>query len=398
MVRASLDTGPIPDTPGWWYRIVDRGHEGRHTDNGNVVGGFVLFEYRVYESREDLLNEKPRFMVNHKAQIRENHLRIKRFGPERAYRHTPSGKLVLPSDIEAFEQGPDYLRYDERPAPSLRNRRATLLPDWTAGDVTIKPYVFEAYTGRDEFLDNQFEREPFAIAEDTQVENLIFRWVQQARVNGLSLDPRIDYRGTVANLAVGASGDDGYLDDDGSAFSSTGTGAAAKINAHSTDSSRRNVWARFLTTGIAQGSTISATTCTLNTDATVRDDYDADIYFENVDSAAAISDTASRHFVNGGSVAFTTGVAWVQLGTGTGDFVVSASLVSDLQEVVDRAGFNTSSNIAIGFLGDTAPDNRDGEVEQYDSVTSEAARLDVTYTAPIAGGTTRNYLTTLGVS
>jgi len=384
------ELGEVPGTPGWVYRVVAHDRVNRRVDNAHEVGGRVTFEYHVFANVADrAANAHPVLMVNHKAMLREHHLRQWQ-GPLGEYRHK-SGLIVPRDDVETFlTSAPDAYRWREVGRSDRLNDRIARRRPWLAeGGKQLNPYIFESYYGHDEELDDQFDREEFFLDEGRQIETLIHRWVTEARRLGLD-QQRVDWRGTVENLIVGASADDYRVADDGSGYTDTTSGASSKINVNSTASSRLNLAWRFLLVGIPNSPTVSATTFTGNVDSTFRDDFDAFMYFEAADTAAAFSDTASRHFINSGGVTLTTGTGnFNNIATGTGDVSTGwPSLVADAQEVFDRPGWATDGAIALGMLADSSGTaNMDGQIQSYDGSTSLCARLDITFEAASPGVT-----------
>jgi len=367
----------MPQAPnGWWYEVVDQQRRGGLVVDGQSLGGKVWTEIQAWRSQAEQARGAPPFILNNfKSQVRERHSRLVKFGT--AYRIAATGQLVAdPRDrmaaavpLEVFERSP--------------------------ANVFI-PVPWRTYDGRYEELPGVFEREEFTLPVMDQVTVYIEQFLERAERLGWSGD----LRGSTENLIVAASADDYRVNDDGSTYSDTTSGAGSKINVHSTAASRLNLAWRFLSVDIANASTINSVTFTGNVDSTFRDDFDAFMYFEAADTAAAFSDTASRHFINSGGVTLTTGTGnFNNIATGTGDVSTGwPSLVADLQEVVNRAGFATGNAVALGMLADSSGTaNMDGQIESYDGSTSLCVRLSIDYTAPV-GGTTRRYtLPTLGV-
>ena len=175
------------------------------------------------------------------------------------------------------------------------------------------------------------------------------------------------------NLQVAASADDAHERDSGSGFDAGND----EINANSnSDSGKRfNAGFRFQGVTIPQGATIDTAILHPYLIRLGRDSPDLDIRGEDVDDAADFSttpDVTSR-------TRTTASVSWSANSLGVG-FADSPELKTVLQEIVNRSGYASGSDIVILCDGKTSP-NAKLEMRAYDHTPSQAAKLDITYTA-----------------
>lgn len=175
---------------------------------------------------------------------------------------------------------------------------------------------------------------------------------------------------TVLNLQVTASTDDARQN--GVTMDLT----AANIVVNATDN-----WAglRFLNVTIPKNSTISAATLQLYSPDTVSDDPNDDIYCEAADNAVTFgtgdSDISNRSRT-------TSPVSWVATGVGGAAWITSPDIASQVQQVVNRAGWVSGNALVVIFDHTGTPDWR---WRAYNGDVSLAAKLDITYTAPATG-------------
>jgi len=109
------------------------------------------------------------------------------------------------------------------------------------------------------------------------------------------------------------------------------------------------------------------------------DDPNLTIYGEDVDDAAAFA--ASSYNISGRSLT-TASVLWYSaIGLGTG-VKTSPDFKSVVQEIVDRAGWNSGQDMVVIFKGIAGAAFR---VRTYDSGSGSYGTLNVTYTEPSGG-------------
>jgi hypothetical protein len=136
---------------------------------------------------------------------------------------------------------------------------------------------------------------------------------------------------------------------------------------------------RFTAVGIPQGATIQNAYIQFVVDETTTTIPTITIYGENVDSAAAITTTAfnlSSRTSTSATVSWSP-PAWNNIGDAGVDQRTS-NISSIIQEIVNRPGFTTSSNILILFNEPTnATPTR--VAQAYDLTPANAPTLVVTY-------------------
>lgn len=182
------------------------------------------------------------------------------------------------------------------------------------------------------------------------------------------------------NEQVGADTDDGTEDSDTTWFqggnqfgdNNVGEGEGGASNLFHTGH-------RFQTVNIVQGSTVSVATYTvvsrgLNQAGTVN----SDVYCEAIDDAAVFSSTARVS-----TRTPTAGVAWDFSAFTAGNQTLS--IITPVQAVFNRAGWVANNDLAVLWKGD-AGTGSDVYARTYDYADSaaNAAKLDITYTAPAA--------------
>lgn len=188
---------------------------------------------------------------------------------------------------------------------------------------------------------------------------------------------------TTLNLQVSASSDDAYQDSGGN-VDITDTADTAST---ATDF----FGFRFLNLTIPPGSTIDTCTAQVNVATTANDDPDDDLDFEDVDSAAtfvAAASNISNRTPTGNAV------TWTDTAVGTG-FVVTPSIVTPLQAVIDRGGWASGNDVALLFDHRSTNGLR---VRMFDDSGAVAPKLDIDFTEPVGGerGTGRGIMRGVG--
>lgn len=194
---------------------------------------------------------------------------------------------------------------------------------------------------------------------------------------------------TVLNLQIVAGDDDGYETDSGSSFQAGATTIRTVANA--TDSSRINGFTRFTGVTIEQGDTIDSAFTSWFIISTLFDDILSDIRCEDVDDSvdlAANADITDR-------ARTAASVLWDATGVGTG-FEASPDLKAAIQEVIDRPGWSSGNALSLLVDGRTTA-SRECRGRSFEGNSSEAAKLDITFTAAGAGGLVAGSLVLLGV-
>ena len=174
------------------------------------------------------------------------------------------------------------------------------------------------------------------------------------------------------NATITASADDARQD--GTTVVITGTNITI-------DTATRYGGLRFQSVTIPQASTISAATLTVTVPSLSFDDPDVTIWGD--DRADALAFTTGASNISSRS-ATTATVTWSASSIGTGA-KTSPSLVTIIQEIVDRGDWVSGNALALILKGNSTNPLR---FNAYDGGGADYATLDVTYTAPSAGGVT----------
>jgi len=189
-----------------------------------------------------------------------------------------------------------------------------------------------------------------------------------------------DARGTTLNLQVSESAGDAEEGDSGSGFSSTGSWWTCVSD--SLAGGRYNGGCRFVI-AIPKDATIAACTSQIWPHfGTSLADMNAQLGFQAVDNASNFSTDAD---VTTRTTSMTSKVSWVADQVGAGSWATSPSLVTPMQEIVNRAGW-ASGNAAVLLFDANTDIRKGGYFTAYDGDTSKAAKLDIDYTAGGGGG------------
>lgn len=329
---------------------------------------FTYVEYALKDTRSG----EPFLFNDHKMQLRENHQRIKR---------DDNGKLLHVSGVAlADEDVAAFLANDVR-AYRWKDRDRT--GNWRDDrGRTLGPYLWLAApwagVSVDE-LDPQWQRETHILPLADQITDCIARY-QDLAASKLWTGDR---RGTTLNLQVGASGNDGEWSIASSYLSATTT-IGYVGNLDPTFPALHN-WYRFTSVSGLSGATITAATVTLVRGAAGSGSPLTALYADDQTAPGAPSTAA-----NGEARTLTTAkVDWDSaLSAGSN---VSPSVVSVIQELADSYD---PTVIQILHRNDGSLNAAYMRPQHYDGSSSNAPKLDITYTA--AAGTTR-LLASLGV-
>jgi hypothetical protein len=179
---------------------------------------------------------------------------------------------------------------------------------------------------------------------------------------------------TTLNLQVGASLRDSR--EDAAAGATSPTSSSVRINAS-------DCWGgfSFLNVTIPQGSTINSADFQYYIEDVDHDDVNDVIYCEDADNSAEFS--ASNYDLSGRSRT-SASVSEVQASAGAG-WRSAPDISALLQEVIDRPSWASGNALTVLMKGgyDSAPYLH---IESYDGNSAQAAKLDIDYTAPSAGG------------
>lgn len=234
-----------------------------------------------------------------------------------------------------------------------------------------------------------YRRETFTRNNDAEmVANIEAYWERKLRA-AADGRPWPRAHNTTVNLQVGVSEGDAFETDANTGFSSTNALLAASAN--SAAGSRYNTGALFQNVTIPNAATIDAATGKIQTSSTGADDANVDILGEDVDNSddfAVTADVTSR-------VRTTASVTWASDGLGVGE-ITTPSIISVIQEIVDRAGWASGNALMIFYDGRTDL-NRSLFFRSYDFDTSLAPKLDVDFTSGAPAATRPSGLLLRGV-
>lgn len=148
------------------------------------------------------------------------------------------------------------------------------------------------------------------------------------------------------------------------------------------DTATRYGGLRFQNVTIPQASTINTATITVTLPSLAFDDPDVTIWAQAIDDAAAF--TTGSNDISGRTATSAT-VTWTATGIGTGA-KSSPSLVSIIQEIINRAGWVSGNDLALILKGNSTNAFR---FNAFDGGGADYATINIDYTAPAAGGVPR---------
>jgi hypothetical protein len=184
------------------------------------------------------------------------------------------------------------------------------------------------------------------------------------------------------NLQVSASSDDAFKE--GVNYQPTGVLSAGNVNGNNATSA-----ARFTGVGLAQGTTLTSAILTLKAQAsyTGPTTLKVNVYCEDVDDSAALSSNIDTRTL---TTAFTN---WdIHAVTAETDYTVD--ITSAVQEVINRAGWASGNDLTVLIKNDTSPLSEWQDFHSYDTGTTKAAKLVITYGS---GAVARPQLMMMGV-
>jgi len=185
---------------------------------------------------------------------------------------------------------------------------------------------------------------------------------------------------TTLNLQVDADNDDARELDDGTNFTASST--TLPIYSNVLPNSRWHMGCRFTGVTIAQAATIDSATFQGYVVDAGFDDPNLDLYchdVDNTDDFAATADVKTRH----DSERTTAGETLTATGVGTGWYSFP-SMVSPVQEVIDRGGWSSGNALMVLARGKSDSDTL-FYIRAHDGNKAQAAKLDIDYTAAAAG-------------
>jgi hypothetical protein len=342
-------TSPYPDNDRSEWVIVPLDTPYRDS------AGLLCWSYAVYASLASQQGGDLPFLYNsHKATIRENHQRQAE-APDGRLRHV-SGELVARQDTEDFltNEAAAY-RWVER----WRDDRGR----------ELTPFNFPTYQGDVEELDPQWERDQYAISEDSQriaTQDSYLEGVHERHTSG-------DRRGTTLNLQVSASSDDCSLNS-GANINLTDTQSPYWLGTSVT----RGWGARFLSVSIANSSTIDVAYLTYTPLTSVSDpSQSVAVKADDTDDAATFSTYANFT----GRTQTTASLSYAVPAQTGNTPINTGSIVSIIQEVVNRSGWSSGNALAI-LQSEASVGTEDPTAHSYDSDTAKAGKLHIQYSAP----------------
>jgi hypothetical protein len=181
--------------------------------------------------------------------------------------------------------------------------------------------------------------------------------------------------GSISNQTVAASADDAQQS--GTTVTINGTTIGASL-----DASTEYVGMRFTNITIPPGSTITSAAMGVVPSGTGEDEPNVLIWLEDADDCAAFTTGASNITTR---AATTATVAWssTDLGASGSSYHDTPSLVTPLQEVVDRAGWASGNDLCVIIQGGQGAATRDLTIEAQDlGPNTNPPRISIGWTAP----------------
>ncbi len=234
-----------------------------------------------------------------------------------------------------------------------------------------------------------FQRETFTRNNDAEMTANIEAYLERKLKAAEEGKPWPQHHKSTVNLQVGASLDDVHH------FGSDVNRTTPIFRGGKFDASViQDASARFTSVAIGQADTIDSATMVLTPRAPLSaTTVNTNIQADDADDSGQIADKTDWD----SRVMTTALAAWDSIGTWATDVEeTSPSIVSVIQEIVDRGSWASGNALQLFWLNDGSSDSAYRSAKSYDHDTAKAPKLDIDFTA--AGGTTRRYsLTTLGV-
>lgn len=180
--------------------------------------------------------------------------------------------------------------------------------------------------------------------------------------------------GSITNQTIAASADDAQ--EQGGTVTLTGTTIGASL-----DATTEWVGLRFTNITIPKGSTITSATIGVVPSATTEDEPSVTIFFQAADDCATFTTGASD--ISGRSRT-SASVSWssTDLAATGSSYHDSPSLVTPLQEVIDRAGWTSGNDVCVIIQGGSTG-TRDLTIEAYDlGPGTNPPRISIGWNAP----------------
>lgn len=179
---------------------------------------------------------------------------------------------------------------------------------------------------------------------------------------------------TTETDVVVVQGDDGYINDNGSAFED-GSGAETLLRLGASGSDVYNAWARFPTVAVPQGQTLRTATLTIQSASSQSATLDIEVFFNDADDAAAPTTYADYNSktTTTASATFSISSSW-----SSGE-EVELDVTSVVQEVVNRGGWS-SGNAMMALIKDNSSANS-RICRSLDFTVPYATKLTLTFVA-----------------
>jgi hypothetical protein len=174
---------------------------------------------------------------------------------------------------------------------------------------------------------------------------------------------------------VGAGGDDGYW------MPSTdySNNAAYNFFCRTALGSHYHTFQRFATINIIKNSTINSAYLSCYAYYTYSSSVSAKIHCN-----AADNPSAPTTYTEADALALTSGTSWTPAAWTSSNWYQSASIVDEVQTIVNRAGWS-SGNPMLVIVKDESASEACRYYYSYDGGTSYATKLTVTWTEPATG-------------
>lgn len=188
---------------------------------------------------------------------------------------------------------------------------------------------------------------------------------------------------------VSASGDDGDIVDN--SFSSTKVNLEVGVTMAMLNS---RLFVRFDSVPIPPGSTINSALIRFEADEANTDAFDTTIQADDSDNPSTYSSSSDVT-----SATLTSqSTSWTTSSFSEGDMVDTASIVSVVQEIIDRSGWANNNAMIFHIQYDGASMGEEFvRFSAEDHTADIAPRLRVTYTPPKSGGMSAVHLEMMGL-
>ncbi len=298
---------------------------------------------------------------------------------------------IVHFDTLEFEQGAaGWNEAGNEHKPGIDNALGVWLYDLSIGvtsaaAVSIKIAVYDGVPSlvRELIFDSEGLVSSFSTpVEHDDADNTIQIEVKSDEDNAVDDDLSITYfagtrigeitpSGGVYDGQVIAGNDDAHEADDDTGFTRTGT--TLKCEADLVASARWNAGCRFTGVDIPQGATIDTAYCEVVFPVSSRDSPKLGMFGEDVDNSV---DFAASAFVTA-RARTTGGTEWNEDDLGSGSFVQSPEIKTAIQEIVNRAGWESGNALTIFFDGSGLDEAENCRLTPYNSSPANATKLHI---------------------